>query len=789
MKSRFRGQIVIAWVTALGIARLAAGESYFPVQIENPDFGPAVVRLGQSVAIDGDTILAGAPFSFPAGVYLGGVACVYARDAHGHWSLQQELGGDFPHETRRMGDTVALSGDTAVIAAVDWAVYIYQRRNSFWSVSQILPVPDGSAGFGESLAFDGSTIVVGAPATDLFTAEQETIKNCGAAFVFVKGVDGWNQQSKLIAQDAESGDYFGRSVAVVDETIAVGSPNSDDSGLESCGSVYIYEESGDTWTQSAKLQSPSPNASVYLGLSVGLSENQVVAGMPGSDSLERDAGEVLVFEKMESGWVHVKSLWGSQVARDHKMGDSICVSGSDLVVGSEHDPHGRSYVFTRTDVGWSETAVLKGTGLFVPGHAVSISNGNVVVGSASDSEYGRTIGALYVFSDENGAWSCQAKLSEQRAGLDRFSSGIALDESNMVIGSFFDNFARFYNLQTPELSPKAKVRGTEVSPNDNFGVSAGISGDVAVVGSNHAGYAYSAGEAFIYRKTGENWVEEGRLGLRNGKDDLFGDSCAIDGSRIMVGAPFDENPFEIPEGTFDARSGSAFVYAKQADEWRLEAELNSGSEAQQTEQFGWSVDLEGERAIVGLPGWWIDGAAVGAVRTFKRSGDAWVPEAMLRHEGFDSWSLGLDLAISGDTIAAGAPGGLGDVYLFRLTAGAWGQEARLSAPKGDERAGFGHAVALDGDLLAVTAIDAIANDSPTGAVHLYRRIGGDWFHTARLTSPDNVEAESFGDELAMDRGRLLISDPEADAPEYNSGVTWLYDLNAKNAATAWSRYP
>lgn len=85
MKSRFRGQIVIAWVTALGIARLAAGESYFPVQIENPDFGPAVVRLGQSVAIDGDTILAGAPFSFPAGVYLGGVACVYARDAHGHW--------------------------------------------------------------------------------------------------------------------------------------------------------------------------------------------------------------------------------------------------------------------------------------------------------------------------------------------------------------------------------------------------------------------------------------------------------------------------------------------------------------------------------------------------------------------------------------------------------------------------------------------------------------------------------------------------------------------------------
>ena len=102
-----------------------------------------------------------------------------------------------------MGDTVALSGDTAVIAAVDWAVYIYQRRNSFWSVSQILPVPDGSAGFGESLAFDGSTIVVGAPATDLFTAEQETIKNCGAAFVFVKGVDGWNQQSKLIAQDAE----------------------------------------------------------------------------------------------------------------------------------------------------------------------------------------------------------------------------------------------------------------------------------------------------------------------------------------------------------------------------------------------------------------------------------------------------------------------------------------------------------------------------------------------------------------------------------------------------------
>ncbi|HPK04099.1 MAG TPA: FG-GAP repeat protein, partial [Candidatus Sumerlaeota bacterium] len=238
-----------------------------------------------------------------------------------------------------------------------------------------------------------------------------------------------------------------------------------------------------------------------------------------------------------------------------------------------------------------------------------------------------------------------------------------------------------------------------------------------------------------------------------------------------------------------ADSGSAFVYRHLDDSWVLEAELNSGLEAQQNEFLGYSVAVSGRHVAAGLPDWSANGVRVGAVRVFWLSDDGWTAETMLRHQGTESWNLGCSLALWENTMVAGARGGLGDAFVYVLNEDGWVQRDRLSAPEGDTNTGFGHAVAMWEEWIAVSAIWGVNDGNPSGAVHLYRQVGEEWIHVERLSSPELDKAGAFGDQLAMAGGRLLISDPAADAPEQDSGVAWLYDLNAKNAATAWSRYP
>ena len=206
--------------------------------------GAAGDWFGISVAIDGDTVVAG---TYRTGAYI-------FVPSGSTWSQQQKLTGS---DGGQFGNHVAISGDTVVVGS-RWdddggdnsgSAYVFVRSASTWSQQQKITAGDPSAGegFGLSIAFSGNTMVVGSrhdggldesPASGYGSGS-----NTGSAYVFVQSGSTWSQDTKLTAGDAAYGDEFGIAVAISGNTVIVGS-NRDSDAASGSGSAYVFALDG-----------------------------------------------------------------------------------------------------------------------------------------------------------------------------------------------------------------------------------------------------------------------------------------------------------------------------------------------------------------------------------------------------------------------------------------------------------------------------------------------------------------------------------------------------------------
>ncbi|HEY7184267.1 MAG TPA: PxKF domain-containing protein [Blastocatellia bacterium] len=259
-----------------------------PDAAENDEFG-------SSVAISGDTVVVGASLDTGAGGSQQGSAYVFAR-SDGVWSLQQKLEAPDAAENDEFGSSVAISGDTIVAGApLDTGVggsqqgsaYVFARSGGVWSQQQKLEASDASArsDFGLSVAISGDTVVVGSPYHDGAAGVAQ-----GSAYVFTRGGGVFSQQRKLDASDADQEGEFGISVAISGDTIVVGSRNDGAAGVNQ-GSAYVFGRSGEIWSQQQKLGPSDATEGAQFGFSVAMSGDMLVAGSP----FGNDPGKVYVF--------------------------------------------------------------------------------------------------------------------------------------------------------------------------------------------------------------------------------------------------------------------------------------------------------------------------------------------------------------------------------------------------------------------------------------------------------------------------------------------------------------
>jgi hypothetical protein len=149
---------------------------------------------------------------------------------------------------------------------------------------------------------------------------------------------------------------------------------------------------------------------------------------------------------------------------------------------------------------------------------------------------------------------------------------------------------------------------------------------------------------------GSVWVDVQQLTVvTSGGADLFGQALDLSGDRLLISALGDQ-----PWGPF---SGSAFVFEWSGASWSQTAYLIA-SDGVSGHDFGWSLALDGDRAVLGALGDDDAGAGAGAMYAFSFDGGAWHETSKIvpSGSGLDDAYFGESVALRGDVLGCGAAG-------------------------------------------------------------------------------------------------------------------------------------
>jgi len=317
-----------AVVGAYGRNRLA-GAAYVHVRsgagwaeqaLLTPLDSAAGTYFGISVAVSGDTVLAGASGSNE----FQGAAYVFVR--HGTtWTQQAKLTASDGAKGDTFGWSVALDGDTAIVGAFAktnsaGAAYVFKRSGNGWIQQAKLMPADGAPldYFGWSVALRRNTAIVGAYGQNL---------NTGAAYAYSRTGEAWTLQDKLVAMNGNPDDYFGYSVAVEDKIGVVGAFGT--RGF--AGSVYPFQRSGTSWTPQTPLVAGDGIPGDYFGYSVAIRGTTILAGAWGKDGAR---GSAYLFAASAGTWSQVATLSATDGAVGDFYGWSVAVAGDTALIGA-----------------------------------------------------------------------------------------------------------------------------------------------------------------------------------------------------------------------------------------------------------------------------------------------------------------------------------------------------------------------------------------------------------------------------------------------------------------------
>ena len=341
---------------------------------------------------------------------------------------------------------------------------------------------------------------------------------CAAVLAMPAMAAALTELDKLLATDGAVGDRFGLSVSVSGDTAVVGVPWDDDNGIDS-GSAYVYVRDGLSWTEEAKLTASDGAADDEFGCSVSVRGDTAVVGAYGGDDNGPGSGSAYVFVRSGSLWTEQAKLTAADGAAGDRFGWSVSVSGDTAIVGARYDDDngddsGSAYVFVRSGSVWTEQAKLTasdGAAGDYFGSSVSVSGDTAVVGAYWDDDNGDRSGSAYVYV--------------------RSGSSPSLTWTEQV-----------------------KLLPGDGAADDRFGCSVSVSGDMAVVGAPYDDdNGTDSGSAYVFVRSGSTWTERAKLLPGDGAaEDWFGTSVSVSGDTAVAGAPWDDDNGDM--------SGSAYVF-------------------------------------------------------------------------------------------------------------------------------------------------------------------------------------------------------------------------------------
>ena len=380
-----------------------------------------------------------------------------------------------------------------------------------------------------------------------------------------------------------------------------------------------------------------------------------------------------------------QKLQASEPQPDARFGNSVAVSDNTAIVGAyqEDSKAGAAYIFEFDSNGtWSLKQKLQArdssTGdLF--GRSVAISGNFAIVGADDEDTGGKSAGAAYIFErDSNGNWSEKAKIqASDKQAFDNFGYSLGISDNVALVGAYGQDTGGssagaayiFERDSNGNWSEKAKIQASDKQASDNFGSNVAISSNIAIVGAWKEDTGGSnAGAAYIFERDDSNgtWSETKQLFASDAEaDDRFGRSVAISGNIAIVGA---DN-----EGTGGKSTGAVYIFERDnSGTWTEKIKLQA-NDKQQWDNFGYSVAISENIALVGAYGQDAEGSNAGAAYIFERDNNGTWSETkkLIASDAEADDNFGNAVAIGENFAVVGSPkedtgvSNAGSAYIFK----------------------------------------------------------------------------------------------------------------------------
>ncbi len=326
-----------------------------------------------------------------------------------------------------------------------------------------------------------------------------------------------------------------------------------------------------------------------------------------------------------------------------------------------------------------------------------------------------------------------------------------------------------------------KLFAQDVGDGDEFGWSVSIYGDTAIVGAYKEDEGGSdAGAAYIFTRTGTDWSQQAKLTASDAQsDDNFGSSVAIYGDTAIVGA--------YKEDTGTTGAGAAYIFTRSGTTWSQQQKIQAAN-PYDNDEFGGAVSIYGDTVVVGSARSDTGGTNTGAVYVFTVSGTTWSQQEKLLASDAQSHDLfGYSVSIYGDTVIVGAykedEGGsdAGAAYIFTRTGTDWSQQQKLKASDAATYDSFGNSVSIYGDIAIVGASfeDTVAGSA--GAVYIFTRTGTTWTEKQKIQASDAQSADYFGHSVSIHGDTLIAGAYGEDDGGSAAGAAYLFTVSG----TTW----
>jgi FG-GAP repeat/Cadherin-like beta sandwich domain len=816
-------------------------------------------QFGTSVAVSGTRIVVGAPGESSKAPGIGGdesddtkrsagAAYIFERKKAVGWTAPTYVKAVNPRPDAYFGSAVAIDdglvavgspGESSGNSGVDanpndtsapnsGAVYVFANTdaNGSWEQAEYVKASNAEPGdaFGAAVALGQGVLAVASSGEDGNASgidgeqKNEDAPQSGAVYLFAQAARHWQQAAYVKASNTEAADHFGSAVAIADGDLAVGAELEDshtakdpaDNTASTSGAAYVRSVLALPYITGpgARGLTTLELTDVTLDFSPTTFDYQVeaapelesvtfaaVAADPGaeitltnSDGNVVDASAAVALDSGDNRFtLHVLATSGEYVSYSVDVRRPIQVTET-LDAASQAPP-------------FDVSAGMLWESLYDSPLPVAISGDTLVVGvpyddlaanGSSDEATTRDTGAVYVFVRTGQSWEQQALLKASNAASDNyFGVAVALSGDTLVVGA------------SGEASPAKLVNGSQTQ--------------------NPIG-ATQTGAAYVFVRTDGKWQQQAYLKAFNATSyDYFGETVALDGDRVVVGA---RGEGSLAFGVDDTpqpgapSSGAVYVFHRDGAAWAQEAYLKA-TNTREGQWFGSRVAIFGDTIAVtatdegggsstingdeSLPS---EAYGSGAVYTYILRGFFWEADAYIKAPNYHiDVDFGRSLALGTNTLVVGATGdqsracyvdgdeldaiggkyvasnvdaslsGNGAVYVFErdLTSGEWQKTAYLKASNSDGQDAFGRNVSLASEYLAVGApgesssapgmpADNAAQSS--GAAYLFHRsISGTWLQTSYVKPSTPTSGVGFGCFVGLDTASLAVGNCRQPSPE------------------------